>query len=93
MTQDDYWTTQTQPGNPYKDNPNEPNWQLQVGWINVLQLDSVNCWYDCFLQAIVVTLSVGPNGPSDMVGGTNKSLVRPSALVHYAVIMHFLVGR
>jgi len=39
---------------PCRDNPTEPNWQL---------------------QAIVVALSMGPNGPSDYPGHTNKSLV------------------
>lgn len=29
-SKDDFWTTQYQPGNPYSDNPNEPNYQLQV---------------------------------------------------------------
>jgi hypothetical protein len=52
--QDDWWTTEVQPGNPYGDNPTEPNWQL---------------------QAIVISLSTGPNGPSDRLGGVNASLV------------------
>lgn len=43
-----------QPGNPYGDNPTEPNWQL---------------------QAIVIALSTGPNGPSDMLNGVNASLI------------------
>lgn len=37
-----------------RDNPTEPNWQL---------------------QAIVIALSMGPNGPSDYPGHTNRSLV------------------
>ena len=53
-TLSDWWTTETQPGNPYGDNPTEPNWQL---------------------QALVVGLSTGPNGPSDGIGYTNASLI------------------
>lgn len=53
-SKDDWWTTAVQPGNPYGDNPTEPNWQL---------------------QALVVGLSTGPNGPSDGIGFTNASLV------------------
>ena len=53
-SKDNYWTTETQPGNPYGIDATEPNWQL---------------------QAIVVALSTGPNGPSDMINGTNSSLV------------------
>jgi hypothetical protein len=53
-SKDDYWTTEIQPGNPYSDNPTEPNWQL---------------------QAIVVGLSTGPNGPSDGIGYSNASLI------------------
>jgi hypothetical protein len=29
-SKDDFWTTMTQPGNPYGDNPSEPNWQMQA---------------------------------------------------------------
>lgn len=29
-SKDDWWTTEVQPGNPYKDDPSEPNWQLQA---------------------------------------------------------------
>ena len=46
-SKDDWWTSEKQPGNPYSDNPSEPNWQL---------------------QALVVGLSTGPNGPSDGIG-------------------------
>ena len=53
-SKDDWWTSETQPGNPYGDNPTEPNWQL---------------------QAFVIGLSTGPNGPSDGIGYTNASLV------------------
>ncbi len=53
-SKDDWWTTESQPGNPYGDKPTEPNWQL---------------------QAIVIALSTGPNGPSDGIGFTNASLV------------------
>ena len=53
-SKDDYWTTEVQTGNPYSDNPTEPNWQL---------------------QALVVGLSTGPNGPSDKVGASNATLI------------------
>ncbi|KAH3797073.1 uncharacterized protein LOC127837128 [Dreissena polymorpha] len=49
---DTFWSTEVQPGNPYKGT--EPNYKL---------------------QAIVSTLSTGPVGPSDMVGGSNVDLI------------------
>ncbi|XP_064616875.1 uncharacterized protein LOC135480876 [Liolophura sinensis] len=50
---DTFWTTQTQPGNPYHGRQ-----ETQPG-----------------LNAVVATLSTGPVGPSDMIGGTNVSLL------------------
>lgn len=28
--QDDFWTTETQPGSGYSDRPTEPNWMMQT---------------------------------------------------------------
>jgi hypothetical protein len=59
LPQDDYWTTEVQPDNPYGSGVSEPNWQL---------------------QAIVIALSTGPNGPSDMIGGVNATLLRSTIM-------------